>query len=57
MKTNKYYDPYEDLEKQVLNDLQHATNKLGGTMKKSVQNYRGRISKVVTIEYDVHDMT
>tara|TARA_B100001989_G_C24129454_1_gene264840 strand:+ start:136 stop:309 length:174 start_codon:yes stop_codon:yes gene_type:complete len=57
MKVDKYYDPYEDLERQVLKDIEYAATRLGGSMRKSVQNYRGRISKVVTIEYDVHDMT
>ena len=56
MKVDKYYDPYEDLEKQVLEDPQHSATRLGGTLTKSTQNYRGRVSKVVTIEYDVHDM-
>lgn len=56
MKVDKYYDPYEDLEKQVLEDLEYAATRLGGTLRKSRQNYRGRVSKVVTIEYDVVDM-
>ena len=34
MKVDKYYDPYEDLEKQVLKDLEYAATRLGGTMQK-----------------------
>ena len=53
MKVDKYYDPYEDLEKQVLEDIEYAATRLGGTMKKSRRNYRGRLSKVIEIEYDI----
>ena len=53
MKIDKYYDPYEDLEKQVLEDIEYAATRLGGTMKKSRRNYRGRLSKVIEIEYDI----
>ena len=56
MKIDKHYDPYEDLENEILKDLEYAATRLGGTLKKSTQNYRGRVSKVITIEYDVHDM-
>ena len=33
MKVDKYYDPYEDLEKQVLQDLEYAATRLGGTSR------------------------
>ena len=53
MKVDKYYDPYEDLEKQVLEDIEYSATRLGGTMRKSRRNYRGRLSKVIEIEYDI----
>ena len=56
MKVDKYYDPYEDLEKQVLKDLEYATTRLGGTMQKiSKRDSMGRSSKVIQIEYDVRE--
>ena len=54
MKVDKYYDPYEDLEKQVLKDLQYAATRLGGTMQKiSKRDSMGRSSKIIQIEYNV----
>jgi hypothetical protein len=54
MKVDKYYDPYEDLEKQVLKDLEYAATRLGGTMKKiSKRDSMGRSSKIIEIEYNV----
>ncbi len=55
MKVDRYYDPYEDLERKCLEELDYIAASLGGKLTKSTQNYRGRISKVVTIEYDVHE--
>ena len=56
MKVDKYYDPYEDLEKQVLQDLEYAATRLGGTMQKiSKRDSMGRSSKVIQIEYDVRE--
>ena len=56
MKVDKYYDPYEDLEKQVLKDLEYAATRLGGTMQKiSKRDSMGRSSKVIQIEYDVRE--
>ena len=43
-------------EERIVNRIKELATLLGGTCKKSIQNYRGRVSKVVTIEYDVHDM-
>ena len=43
-------------EESILKKIEELATLLGGTYKKSTQNYRGRVSKVVTIEYDVHDM-
>tara|TARA_B100000925_G_scaffold283212_1_gene256880 strand:+ start:649 stop:843 length:195 start_codon:yes stop_codon:yes gene_type:complete len=54
MKVDKYYDPYEDLEKQVLKDLEYAATRLGGTMQKiSKRDHTGRSSKIIQIEYNV----
>ena len=54
MKVDKYYDPYEDLEKQVLKDLEYAATRLGGTMQKiSKRDSMGRSSKIIQIEYNV----
>ena len=54
MKVDKYYDPYEDLEKQVLEDLEYAATRLGGKMTKSTRHdYTGKSSKIITIEYDI----
>jgi len=54
MKVDKFYDPYEDLEKEILADLEYAAQRIGGKMTRShrVQS-NGRSSKVITIEYDV----
>ena len=54
MKVDKHYDPYEDLEKQVLKDIEYAATRLGGTMQKiSRRDSHGRSSKVIQIEYDI----
>ena len=54
MKVDKYYDPYEDLEKQVLKDLEYAATRLGGTMQRiSKRDHTGRSSKIIQIEYNV----
>ena len=42
--------------KRIIQRIEELATLLGGTYKKSTQIYRGRVSKVVTIEYDVHDM-
>ena len=56
MKIDKYYDPYEDLEKQVLKDIEYAATRLGGTMQKiSKRDSMGRSSKIIQIEYDVRE--
>lgn len=54
MKVDRYYDPYEDLERQVLEDIEYAATRLGGTVQKiSRRNSQGRSSKVIEIEYDI----
>ena len=46
----------EELEEQIITQIEVLVEELGGTLKKSRQNYRGRLSKIILIEYDVHDM-
>ena len=47
----------EELQEQIITQIEVLAEELGGTLtKKSTQNYRGRVSKVISIEYDVHDM-
>ncbi len=54
MKVDRFYDPYEDLEKQVIEDLEHAATRLGGKLTKMTRaNSSGRSSKVIEIEYDI----
>ena len=56
MKVDKYYDPYEDLEKKVIKDIEYAATRLGGTIQKiSKHDYMGRSSKIIQIEYDVKE--
>ena len=45
-----------ETEERIIKKIEKLATLLGGTCKKSIQNYRGRVSKIVTIEYDVHDM-
>ena len=40
----------------ILQRIKELATLLGGTCTNSTQNYRGRVSKVVRIEYDVRDM-
>ena len=54
MKVDRYYDPYEDLEKKVIKDIEYAATRLGGTIQKiSKRDYTGRSSKIIQIEYNV----
>ena len=46
----------EELQEQIIQQIEVLVEELGGTLKRSTQNYRGRISKVISIEYDIHDM-
>ena len=56
MKVDRYYDPYEDLEKKVIKDIEYAATRLGGTIQQiSKRDYTGRSSKVIQIEYDVRE--
>ena len=54
MKIDRYYDPYEDLERQVIEELEYAATRLGGKLTKMTRaNSSGRSSKVIEIEYDI----
>ena len=46
----------EELQEQIIQQIEVLVEELGGTLKRSTQNYRGRVSKVISIEYDVYDM-
>ena len=43
-------------KERILQRIEELATLLGGTCTNSTQNYRGRVSKVMRIEYDVHDM-
>jgi len=54
MRVDRHYDPIDELEKDILNELEGITKQLGGTMCHSVRcNSMGRQSKVIEIEYNV----
>ena len=54
MKVDRFYDPYEDLEKEIIADLEYAAQRIDGKMTRSRRvESNGRSSKVITIEYDV----
>tara|TARA_B100000941_G_scaffold9080_1_gene5731 strand:+ start:581 stop:730 length:150 start_codon:yes stop_codon:yes gene_type:complete len=46
----------EELQEQIIQQIEVLVEELGGTLKKSTQNYRCRVSKVISIEYDVHNI-
>ena len=55
MKVDRYYDPYEDLETQCLEELEHIAKSLGGNMTKLTRaSSTGRSSKVIEIEYEIN---
>tara|TARA_B100001989_G_scaffold220026_1_gene172269 strand:+ start:198 stop:338 length:141 start_codon:yes stop_codon:yes gene_type:complete len=45
----------EEKTERILQRIEELVILLGGTSKRSTQNYRGRVSKVVHIEYDVQE--
>ena len=54
MKVDKYYDPFEDLEKEVVEEIEFLATRIGGVMTKMTRaNSSGRSSKVIEIEYDI----
>ena len=56
MKVDRYYDPYEDLERKCLEELDYIAKSLGGTMCQKIKcNSMGRQSKIVEIEYHVEE--
>ena len=53
MRIDKHYDPYEDLEKEIIADIKYASDRIGGIMHTSTRvNSMGESCKVNTIEYD-----
>ena len=38
---------------EIIERIRELATLLGGTMKESRRNYRGRLSKFISIEYDV----
>ena len=54
MKIDKHYDPTDDLEKELLQELDGIARQLNGKITYSTYgNSMGRSSKTVTIEYDI----
>ena len=54
MKIDKHYDPTDDLEKELLQELDGIARQLNGKITYSTHgNSMGRSSKTVTIEYDI----
>ena len=54
MRTDKYYDPFEDLEKEVVEEIEFLATRIGGTItRKTRANSYGRSSKVIEIEYNI----
>ena len=54
MKIDKHYDPTDDLEKELLQELDGIARQLNGKITNSTYgNSMGRSSKTVTIEYDI----
>ena len=40
---------------EIIERIRELATLLGGTMKESRRNYRGRLSKFISIEYDVEE--
>lgn len=38
---------------EIIERIRELATLLGGTMKESRRNYRGRLSKFISIEYDI----
>ena len=56
MRVDRYYDPYEDLEAQCLEELEYIAKSLGGNITKLTRaNSTGRSSKVIEIEYEINE--
>ena len=56
MKIDRYYDPYEELERKCLEELDYIAKSLGGTMcRKTKCNSTGRQSRIIEIEYHVEE--
>lgn len=53
MKIDKHYDPYKDLENEILDDIKYASERIGGIMNTHIRvSHTGEQCKVITIEYD-----
>jgi hypothetical protein len=53
MKIDKHYDPYKDLENEILDDIKYASERIGGIMNTHIKvSHTGEQCKVITIEYD-----
>ena len=54
MKIDKHYDPTDYLEKELLQELDDIARQLKGKITySSYGNSLGKLSKTVTIEYDI----
>ena len=54
MKIDKHYDPTDDLEKKLLQELDDIARQLNGKITySSYGNSMGKSSNTVTIEYDI----
>ena len=54
MNIDKHFDPTDDLEKELLQELDGIARQLNGKITYSTYgNSMGRSSKTVTIEYDI----
>ena len=40
---------------EIIERIRELATLLGGTMKESRRNYRGRLSKFISIEYDIEE--
>ena len=56
MNIDKHFDPTDDLEKELLQELDGIARQLNGKITYSTYgNSMGRSSKTVTIEYDIKE--
>ncbi len=54
MNIDKHFDPTDDLERELLQELDDIARQLNGKITYSAYgNSMGRSSKTVTIEYDI----
>ena len=54
MRVDRHFNPVDDLEKELLQELEGIARQLNGKITYSTYgNSMGRSSKTVTIEYDI----